>query len=331
MFARKPIAVNLLPVLLLLWLVACSGSKQVRQEEQSSEPTAAAAVTGDAAEPYQLSAGDQAHPTVSADGNLLAYQSNVDGNWEIYLQSTGGSTPVRLTDDIGSDEDPAFSPTADRLLFTWSPPSVDGGEQRDIYLINRDGSNRRAVIQSPADDWAPVFLADGSGFLFLSDRADETALPADRHRTLYRYSFADQAVSSLFNDGQYTGSAYDARSNQWLLTSHEGWFRADSTLSNLTILQTPQQLLVQAGVIPVPGSTSLAVCFGEGVEDVRRLYLLNLDTGVASPLTASALDARWPAITPDGSLIYFCARTAADPSAVFDLYRVALPLTGRTL
>ena len=68
----------------------------------------------------------------------------------------------------------------------------------------------------------------------------------------------------------------------------------------------------------------MAFCFGEAEEGVRRIYLLNLESGAVSPLTKKSLDARWPAVTPDGGSLFFCARSSEDPTAVFNLYRLQL-------
>ena len=313
---------KILFVTLTLSLVACSGSRQAVKEEIASTSSSVNIGTDGTAELYHISAGDQAHPTVSVDGNMLAYQSNIDGNWEIYLQAVTGGTPVRLTDDTGSDEDPAFAPDGQKLLFTWSSPDCNGGGQRDIYIIDRDGENRRAVVQSSADDWAPRYLNDGSGFIFLSDRGSSAEAETERNRTLYHYSFVDESITPLAGSSTFTGAAGSVDNDSWLLTTRDGWYRT-SSLTVRDTLQAPSQLLVQAGVEPLPGSESLAVCFGEAVQGERRLFLVNFQSGSASPLTEPKLDARWPALNPDGTLLYFCAREE-DPAAVFNLYRLSL-------
>ncbi len=313
---------QILFVMLMLSLIACSGSRQTANKEAATTLPIVAAGASGSTELYHISAGDQAHPTVSADGSMLAYQSNIDGNWEIYLQAVTGGTPIRLTDDTGSDEDPAFAPDGQKLLYTWSSPERNGDGQRDIYIIDRDGENRRVIVQSTSDDWAPRYLNDGSGFLFLSDRGSTEEAVVDRNRTLYHYSFADETIRPLAGNSTFTGAAVSFNSDSWLLTTRDGWYRTNSLILQDT-LQVPTQLLVQAGVEPLPGSESLAVCFGEAVQGVRRLFLVNLDSGSASPLTEPTLDARWPTISPDGSLLYFCARED-DPAAVFNLYRLSL-------
>jgi Tol biopolymer transport system component len=304
-------------------LIACSGSRQGLNEDVVSTSPVVTAGAGGSPELYHIAAGDQAHPTVSYDGSMLAYQSNIDGNWEIYLQAVTGGTPIRLTDDTGSDEDPAFAPDGQKLLFTWSSPDLNGDGQRDIYMIDRDGDNRRVIVQSSADDWAPRYLSDGSGFIFLSDRGAAADAAVERNRTLYHFSFIDDSITPLAGSNTFTGGAGSIDSDNWLLTTRDGWYRTNSLILQDT-LQAPSQLLVQAGVEPLPGSESLAVCFGEAVQGERRIFLVNLISGSSSPLTEPALDARWPAVNPAGTLLYFCAREN-DPSAVFNLY--SLPLT----
>ncbi len=309
-------------LLLSLLLSACTGPRETVRDEEAGRVKAVTAPTQ--AEVYHIEAGDQAHPAVSPDGNLLAYQSNVDGNWEIYLQPVVGGTPMKLTSDSGSDEDPVFSPDGTQLLFTWAPAGPEADQPRDIYLINRDGSGRRPVIQSPADDWAPVYLPDGSGFLFLSDRNDSNPDPQARFRTLYLYSFAGGELQEPFAGLQITGSSWDERRHDYLVTGREGWFWADSSLTICDTLVTPSRLAVSAGVIPAGGDAPEAICFGEREEHRRQLFRVNLASGAEFPLTATELDARWPVLTPDGETLFFCAKLADDPASVFNLYRLQL-------
>jgi Tol biopolymer transport system component len=59
-----------------------------------------------------------------------------DGNNEIYTSNADGSNITRLTNDPGSDGQPAWSPDGTRIAFTSDRDGYPG-----LYIMNADGSN----------------------------------------------------------------------------------------------------------------------------------------------------------------------------------------------
>jgi TolB protein len=70
-------------------------------------------------------------PSVSPDGNWVAFVAQSDGNSEIYLCKIDGSGLVRLTRNAGEDMSPAFSADGKYLFF-----SSDRGGRFAIYRID---------------------------------------------------------------------------------------------------------------------------------------------------------------------------------------------------
>jgi Tol biopolymer transport system component len=98
----------------------------------------------------------------SPDGTNIAFSSNDTGpgafvlSQEIWLISTDGHKTTRLTftnnqwhglDTAPRDLAPSWSPQGDAIVFERNSPD---GSQSAIYVMNRDGSNQKLILQAPA-------------------------------------------------------------------------------------------------------------------------------------------------------------------------------------
>ena len=94
----------------------------------------------------------------SPDGSKIAFVSDRQGGYQIHLIDPDGSDLVNLTNNASADEgNPWWSPDGTRIVFhtvTGSPSSFE------IFTMNRDGSDRRNLTQSPQHEtdptWQPV-------------------------------------------------------------------------------------------------------------------------------------------------------------------------------
>lgn len=84
-------------------------------------------------------AGDELHPTVSADGTLLAFQHRTaGGKWNIMVQNLDApGEPREITTGQFNDTEPVFSRTLSNEIFFVS----DRSDPIGIYLMNSDGSS----------------------------------------------------------------------------------------------------------------------------------------------------------------------------------------------
>ena len=122
----------------------------------------------------------------------------------LWMKTLGKPGLKRLTNESG-DSEPQVSPNGRRIVFvrTVETPLPGGGgtfPARHIFVMNRDGSNERAVTGGPSFDQNPSFAPSGRRILFarfepgagqadiLSIRLDGTGLhritsgaPDDRH------------------------------------------------------------------------------------------------------------------------------------------------------
>ncbi|MFN8548046.1 MAG: hypothetical protein U0527_08810 [Candidatus Eisenbacteria bacterium] len=84
------------------------------------------------------------------------------------ISPEGRVTPI--TNFVGASvSDPCVSYDGKRILFSMRPP---GGNERNIYEINVDGSGLRQVTRGGGHDFDPLYLPDGR-ILFTSSRDGE--------------------------------------------------------------------------------------------------------------------------------------------------------------
>jgi dipeptidyl aminopeptidase/acylaminoacyl peptidase len=117
-----------------------------------------------------------AEPRVSPDGEEVAFVRKVPDDEEsysstIYLVSTGGDRLRRFTVDEGSDSQPRFSPSGDRLAFVSTRGADDDRPQ--LWVVPTDGGEARQVTNVAGGvsgiEWSP----DGTRIAFTQQASEE--------------------------------------------------------------------------------------------------------------------------------------------------------------
>jgi len=107
-------------------------------------------------------------PAVSPDGNTLVFTTTRAGSMSLMQMNltTDEITPLWETTNHTQIAHPAFSSDGSKLaVMAW----VEGGFQ-DIYVMDSDGGNRRALTYDQATDSSPVWGMDDTYIFFSSDR-----------------------------------------------------------------------------------------------------------------------------------------------------------------
>jgi len=116
------------------------------------------------------------HPAWSPDGTKIAFERCC--NLDIFVMNPDGTGEVRLTSENGHDARPNWSPDGQRIAFT---SDRDGTDQREIYVMNADGSNQRSLtgpyVQYEYND-EPAWSPDGTKIVF-------TRYPVDGNDELF--------------------------------------------------------------------------------------------------------------------------------------------------
>ncbi len=112
------------------------------------------------------------NPSLSPDGQKLAFVSDRDGNREIYLielewmdgySQWRGNNLTNLTKSIENDWTPVFSPIDDKIAYSTYFPENDN---YDIFLMNVNGSDVENLTNSNGYEKFPQFSPDGSFLIY---------------------------------------------------------------------------------------------------------------------------------------------------------------------
>jgi TolB protein len=153
------------------------------------------------------SAPNPKHPTVSPDGQRVAFQAEIRGKSHVVMVGIDGA---RLT-ILGEGQRPSWSPDGRRLVF-----SRKVGEYHQLFLINADsGTNLVQLTNDLADNDNASWSPNGKMIVFNSNRGWDRA------------GSARDAVWNLFAmkaDGtglvQLTDGTADSGGPVW---GHDGW------------------------------------------------------------------------------------------------------------
>ncbi|MFE4537996.1 hypothetical protein ACFRKB_23425 [Streptomyces scopuliridis] len=105
----------------------------------------------------------------SALGDKLVFASRRDEkNPQIYLRSADG--PVRRLTSGMDAAHPRLAPDGRAVVFDSAESSgLDGGTQRDLWLVRTDGTGLTRLTDTPSDEESPTVSADGQRLAYSSD------------------------------------------------------------------------------------------------------------------------------------------------------------------
>ena len=126
--------------------------------------------------PFTTNLGYNGEPTISPDGQTIAYVSDRNGRFDIFLRQIGTTSDVALTNEQSDNIQPTFSPDGRQIAFVSSRagaspiyyPGFDyplmGG---DIWVMPAlGGTARRVAKNGNYPSWSP----DGSKIAFVRHR-----------------------------------------------------------------------------------------------------------------------------------------------------------------
>jgi YD repeat-containing protein len=165
-------------------------------------------------------------PSWSSDGTKIAFASDRDhaGFDSVYVMNSNGSGQHAITSSGATVDDTqpiwshdgskiAFVSTRDSTTETWQETDDDGNYitksklhiNKEVYLMNADGSGQTRLTNDLANDDAPSWSPDGSKIVFRSDRERDCCDPSAQVWTMNTDGTGQTDVS---NDGagNYTAS-----------------------------------------------------------------------------------------------------------------------------
>jgi len=258
--------------------------------------------------------GVETNPTLSPDGQLLAYEAlSPDGDSDVFLERVDGRNPINLTDESNAfDGAPAFSPDGTRIAFR---SDRDGG---GLYVMGATGESVRRITDFGSD---PAWSPDGTQLAFATERVESPLRRsllselwvADVATGETRKIYAGDAVQPSWSpNGQriafWTAHVGEAGSGQRDL----GSVRADGT--DPVVIDDDPSL----DWLPVWSPDGRALYFASDRGGSMNLWRIGIDEatgrplGEARPITTPAMWSGPFAISADGKRI---AYTALDESA----------------
>lgn len=141
-------------------------------------------------------------PAWSADGGKVLFLSDRDGDLrsEIYAISPDGGGSTRLADDADLiDEGPTLSTAGDKVAYA----SFDGSD-REIVVIDLDGSDKLVLTDDPGSDVDPVLSPDGGTIAWTSNRSGDPEIytMSSNGSDVERLTFGGALEPSFSADGQ---------------------------------------------------------------------------------------------------------------------------------
>lgn len=108
-------------------------------------------------------------PALAPNGQDLAFAKFENETTKVYLSTVNGSPPILLAGDSSENYAPAWSPSGDKIAYQ----SNSGSLQSEIWLVDKNGENRRRITFTPDGSWsrAPSWSPDGQWIAFVSNQA----------------------------------------------------------------------------------------------------------------------------------------------------------------
>jgi Tol biopolymer transport system component len=115
------------------------------------------------------------HAEWSPDGTSLVMFAGRTTNPQILVTDADGRNPRAVTDEPGTNVDPAWSPDGATIVYAGCPQRVCLPADQEIYTVPAGGGPRTRLTDDGVRDHDPYYSPDGRSIAFLSQtaRADD--------------------------------------------------------------------------------------------------------------------------------------------------------------
>ena len=192
---------------------------------------------------------------------------------DLDLAAGKARAPRNITARPGYDNQPAFLADGNGLLYVVR----DDSGSTDVWRIDVASGQRTQVTATPAAEYSPTPLADGSGFSAVRvDAPHAEGEPFTESQRLFKYGFDGKAIGPVFADIRRVG--YHA----WIDATHVALFlvgNADAKVANSLVLAT----------LPEGRVTALAKDIGRSLGRAPDGRVVFVDQSVADAWTVATI------------------------------------------
>lgn len=96
--------------------------------------------------------------------NKILFSIAIPGKEDIYVMSADGTNPSQLTNAVGFDEYPDWSPDGSKIVYSSAGGVINGA--RKLWVMNADGSSKRKLNSNTAWEIQPAWSPDGTKIAF---------------------------------------------------------------------------------------------------------------------------------------------------------------------
>lgn len=247
--------------------------------------------------------------SIYADSEKIVFSSYQDGDTsEIYIMDTNGSNPTRLTNNTGNDSRPSISPDGSKIVFDHDKGRYYEGHlivNREIYLMNIDGSGLVSLTDDDYEDYNPSFSPDGAKIVFDSNRGGG--------QEIYKMNIDGSNITRLTTTSATNEyPSYSPDGSKIVFTSNnDGDFDIyvmDEDGSNVTNLTNN----TSNDFTPSYSPDGSKIVFTSNRDGDVEIYVMDPDGSDPISLTSNAIREYNPVFSADGTKIIFSSDSDGD-------------------
>ena len=235
----------------------------------------------------------------------LAFARSVFGTGtllDIWTMNSDGSDQQQLTDLVGHELHPAWSPDGTEIAFSLQ---LDGGGDAEIYVMDADGTHRRRVTSNSYDDYWPTWSPDGSKIAYMSYETGDTEIWSINADGTSPDKLTNNGIGDAYPDWSPDGrrivySRYDGSDTEIVAMDPDG--RNRETLTSNGFPDTHPAYS--------PDGTRIAWAFG--VATLEDIYVMGSDGSGGAKLTTHVGPDWEPKWSPDSMKIAYRRDTTGD-------------------
>jgi Tol biopolymer transport system component len=207
-------------------------------------------------------------PSLSPEGDKLAFMGEVDGQWDVHIYDFGSKTLKQITESPSIEGFPAWAPNGEKLAFM---SSINGN--RDIYITDVSGGKTRRLTDDRAIDVKPLWSPNLDSVIYFKSIRNG-------YEALYRLHFGQNELREIAGMGKASNMLKTIKGTQEL-----SYLQYDGSGQNLMayneLTGKNYLLLSTAGKVTdydwSPGGSRLAIAVKGQVE----IYNYDQETGLA--------------------------------------------------